>query len=115
MKIEKIIVNIVLIICLILSINLTCYGSSINTSEVEISKQPISQFDDLGNTIISTIRVIGMIVSVAALMIMGIRYMLSSAEEKAMEKKSMIFYCIGAFLLFAIVNIVSMIYDWVSA
>lgn len=94
--------------------NTNVYAKSINTSGVSINSTVMNQFDDVGSTIISTIRIIGMIVSVGALMVIGIRYMMSSVEEKATQKESMILYCIGAVLLFAIVNIVSAIYEWTS-
>lgn len=114
MKFKKIIA-ILAVICVIVFFDTNVYAKSINTSGVSIKSTVMNQFDDVASTIISTIRIIGMIVSVGALMVMGIRYMMSSVEEKAMQKESMILYCIGAVLLFAIVNIVSAIYEWTSA
>ena len=38
-------------------------------------------------------------------MVLGVRYMMGSAEEKAEYKKVMIPYLIGAVLLFAAVNL----------
>ena len=65
----------------------------------------------IGNKILGLIQVIGTFVAVGILMILGIKYMMGSAEEKASYKKSMVPYIVGAVLLFAAVNIVSMIYD----
>ena len=56
---------------------------------------------DLGNRVTGVIKVIGIFVSVGALMAIGIKYMMGSAEEKAEYKKVMIPYIIGAVLLFA--------------
>ena len=57
---------------------------------------------DEAGIIVSVIRTFGIIVSVVVLLIMGIRYMMGSVEEKAEYKKTMIPYLIGAFMLFGI-------------
>ena len=54
----------------------------------------------IAGTIVSAIQIVGTIVSVGALMAIGIKYMLGSVEEKADYKKSLKPYIIGAFLLF---------------
>lgn len=63
-----------------------------------------------GGKIAGFIRIIGTIVSVGALMIIGIKFMLGSAEEKAEYKDRMYPYIIGAVLLFAASNFVDIIY-----
>lgn len=59
--------------------------------------------------IIGVITTIGIITSVATLVVLGIKYMVGSIEEKAEYKKSMIPYLIGAFLIFAISTVVTFI------
>ena len=44
-------------------------------------------------------------------MIIGIKYMLGSVEEKAQYKKSLLPYIIGAVILFASVNLVQILYN----
>lgn len=61
--------------------------------------------------VIGGVQGIGSIVSVLALVIIGIRYMLGSVEEKAEYKKTMLPYLVGIILTFASVNIVSIIYN----
>lgn len=61
--------------------------------------------------VLGFIRVIGMIVSVGVLMVLGIKYMVGSVEEKASYKHSMIPYLIGAAILFSGTLLPSMIYD----
>ncbi len=56
---------------------------------------------NVGNTVVGVIKVVGIFVSVGALMVIGIKYMMGSAEEKAEYKKVMIPYIIGAVLVFA--------------
>ena len=67
-----------------------------------------------GNKIIGIIQVVGMIVSVIILMVLGIKYMMGSAEEKASYKKTMIPYVVGAILLFAASAIAEMVYNAVG-
>lgn len=64
----------------------------------------------IGN-IVGAIQVVGSIIAVGALMIIGIRYMVASIDEKAKYKETMIPYMIGIILVFAIVNIVGILYN----
>jgi len=47
-------------------------------------------------------------------MVLGIKYMMGSAEEKAEYKKTMIPYIIGAILLFAATTIANAIYTFAN-
>lgn len=61
-----------------------------------------------------TIRAIGTFISVVTLMTLGIRYMLASTGDKALYKETFIPYIIGAVMVFAIPNIIGVIYDLVK-
>lgn len=74
-----------------------------------------SNLDQIGRNIIGLIRGVGTIASVVVLIVMGIRYMMGSAEEKAEYKKSMVPYVIGALLVFAITNILAIIVEIAGA
>ncbi len=63
----------------------------------------------LGNQIIGIITTVGIVVSVVVLVVLGIKYMIGSAEEKAEYKKTMIPYIIGAVLVFAASTIASIV------
>ena len=63
----------------------------------------------LGNQIIGIITTIGIIISVLVLVILGIKYMIGSASEKAEYKKTMIPYLIGAILIFAASSIATIV------
>ena len=76
--------------------------------------KPVDLLEDQGtlnmaNKIIGAFQAIGNIVSVLALVIIGVKYMI---EEKAEYKKTMINYIIGAILVFAISNISAAIYNF---
>ena len=54
----------------------------------------------LGNQIVGIITTVGVVVAVVVLLILGIKYMMGSASEKAEYKKTMIPYLVGAILIF---------------
>lgn len=63
----------------------------------------------IGNDIIGPIQLIGSVVSVIAIIIIGIRYMIGSVEEKAQYKETMMPYLIGAVLVFGITNVLAIV------
>lgn len=63
----------------------------------------------IGNDLIGPIQLIGSVVSVIAIIIIGIRYMLGSVEEKAQYKETMMPYLIGAVLVFGITNVLAIV------
>ncbi len=64
---------------------------------------------DMGNIIIGIVQFVGSAVSVLALIVIGIKYMMGSLEEKAQYKETMKPYIVGAILVFGISNIVGII------
>ena len=54
----------------------------------------------IGNQLIGIITTVGVVVAVIILLILGIKYMMGSASEKAEYKKTMIPYLVGAILIF---------------
>lgn len=64
---------------------------------------------DKASVVTSVIGVIGIVVSVIALILIGIKFMLGSVEEKAEYKKSMIPYLIGVFIFFALTQLLNII------
>lgn len=59
-----------------------------------------TQIQEVGGNIVNIITTIGIIVAVIVLLILGIKYMMGSASEKAEYKKTMIPYLVGAVLIF---------------
>lgn len=55
---------------------------------------------NIGNQLIGIITTVGVVVAVVVLLILGIKYMMGSASEKAEYKKTMIPYLVGAILIF---------------
>ena len=69
------------------------------------------QIKDLGNNIIQILLTVASIISVIVLIVIGIRYMFGSIEEKAEYKKTLLPYVIGATLAFASSVIAGIIYN----
>lgn len=61
--------------------------------------------------LLGALQVIGTIVSIIVLIVMGMKYMVGSASEKAEYKKTMIPYLIGALLIFTGTLLPHLIYD----
>lgn len=68
------------------------------------------KLEHMGKGILSVIQVIGTVLSVVILIIIGIKYMLGSVEEKADYKKTLVPYVVGAFILFTGTLISQLIY-----
>ncbi|MDE5830160.1 MAG: pilin [Clostridia bacterium] len=70
--------------------------------------------EDIGNVALGLVQVIGTFLAVGVLMILGIKYMVGSAEERASYKKSMLPYIVGAILLFGAVNLTAVVVNMTS-
>ena len=73
------------------------------------------KIDSLGNQIITIVSTIGSIASVVVLIVLGIKYMMGSAEEKAEYKKTLLPYVIGAVLIFAASTIAGVVFNFASS
>lgn len=80
-------------------------GSTVNTGKI----------DNLGQNIITIISTVGSIVSVIVLIVLGLKYMMGSAEEKAEYKKTLLPYIIGAALVFAASTIASVVFQFANS
>ncbi len=69
---------------------------------------------EIGGKILSAITTVGIVLSVIMLAVLGVKYMMGSAEEKAEYKKSMMPYLIGAVLIFAASTIATAVYNLVK-
>ena len=66
----------------------------------------------IGNQVITIISTVGSIAAVVVLVVLGLKYMMGSAEEKADYKKTLIPYVIGACLVFAASAIAGIIFGF---
>ena len=82
-----------------------------NFSGTQVSSDGVTK---TGNLIIGIVQTVGTIVAIVMLIVIGIKYMMGSAQEKAEYKKTMIPYLIGAVLIFAASNIAGWIYNFAT-
>lgn len=81
--------------------DLANYGKIVGESE---------DFMDKAGRVITVVQTVGSIASVVCLIVIGIKYMTGSVEEKAEYKKTLVPYVIGAALVFTITNLLSIVY-----
>ena len=108
MKILTTIATILLIISMGTSI---VAATSVGGMELSPNTDNTGDITTIGNKVMGIIQVVGTIAAVAIVMVLGIKYMMGSAEEKAEYKKTMIPYIVGAVLIFAGTSLVRVIYS----
>jgi len=110
MKLSKVLS--VIAVVLMLSVIATNFVYAIDPGTITgVSTTGASKITELGGKIVGIIQTVGSVAAVVVLIILGIKYMMGSTEEKAEYKKTMIPYVIGAILIFAASNIASMVYN----
>lgn len=109
--------KIVVALCIILTIVMISISSFAVTPDDFVPKDPtnVTGITNLGGQIIGIVRTVGVLISVVILLILGIKYMIGSAEEKADYKKSMIPYIVGAVLIFGASAIAGIVYDMATS
>ena len=102
----KLISILAIIMCTIM---LTGSCFALDPNDVVADTSDSSGLGDIANGIATVVRNVGVIVAVVMLMVIGIKYMMGSAEEKAEYKKVMLPYFIGAILLFAAAGVAQVV------
>lgn len=112
----KIVTTILMVLAIVCMLGSVVFGSGIisSLSGDHTSVSGASQITNLGKTIVGLLQVAGIVIAVVVLLVLGIKYMMGSAEEKAEYKKTMIPYLVGALLIFAATTIVNVVYNMFS-
>lgn len=115
MKVKKSLKIIVSIILLSMAIFI-CLPSNMSTAltigDLTGNTAGTATIKTAGNKIIQIVSTVGSILSVIVIIVLGIKYMMGSVEEKAEYKKTMLPYLIGATFIFAASNIANIIYQF---
>ena len=111
MKIVTTVATILLIISMGASV---VYGLTPKDMKANSSATGTSEVQSLGQNIMGVVQVAGVVIAVIVLMVLGIKYMMGSAEEKAEYKKTMIPYLVGAILIFAASTIENVVYQFAT-
>ena len=99
-KVMRIITIVATILCVILISSISLATITANDIDGKASNVSDDKLKAAGNKVATIIRTVGIVIAVIILMILGIKYMMGSAEEKAEYKKVMMPYLIGAAILF---------------
>jgi type IV secretory pathway VirB2 component (pilin) len=122
-KATKIIAVVLIMLTLVLGISTISSADSVDPGQIAnglhgTTSDAQEDITGIGNQIIGIITTVGVVVAVVILLVLGIKYMMGSASEKAEYKKTMIPYLVGAILIFGasaitqvVVNIASGLND----
>ena len=109
-KYVKIIIFIILIvICLFSSVY--AYTPSFTPDKLTGTGGKTDEIEKAGAGVLTYISVIASAISIIAMILLGIKYMLGSVEEKAEYKKTLIPYLIGAICVFGATTIPAIVYN----
>ena len=100
-KTMRIICAVIIALTVLVSISNICFAA-LSAGDIKGTGGDVgdNQIKAVGNYIAIIIRNVGIVLAVILLMILGIKYMIGSAEEKADYKKTMIPYLVGCVCLF---------------
>lgn len=103
-KTLKVISIFTIIVCIIMAISpvFAAGEGAIQPGDIKPNYEGTNttEFTSFAGKVVGLIRTIGIVASVIILMIIGLKFLMGSAEEKAEYKKSLMPYVIGAVILF---------------
>lgn len=114
---KNVIISLSLVICIfmIIAFPIVCNGATTGLGDLNAysggNAGNSAKLEEMTEQILGIIQIIGTIVSVAMLIVIGIKYMTGSIEEKAEYKETLKPYLIGAFLLFSGSSVPQIIYQ----
>lgn len=108
MKIKKIIVFFIILISII-SISLVSNASYLDKFTGDVTSEPATRAGNITSSALTIIQIIGMAVAVIMIMVLGIKYMIASAADRAEIKKHAVVYVVGALLMFGASGFISII------
>lgn len=109
-KVLMVVVTTILMISLLASNVFALAPNQINAAS---NVNGTNEIVGIGGQIIGILQTVGVVLSIVILIILGIKYMMGSAEEKAEYKKTMIPYLVGAIFIFAASTLANMVYNFV--
>lgn len=110
-KISKIICA-MLVMMMVVSIAVSSFAVSPKDIQGKDNVTGATEITNVGKSIVGILQTVGIVLSVIILIVIGIKYMMGSAEEKAEYKKTMMPYIIGAALIFAASAFAQVIYQF---
>ena len=113
-KVEKIIFSIIISLILITAFSTIVLAGQPSAIDGEGGGITVTTVTDPAKKIVGAIQLVGVVASVIVLILIGIKYMMGSVEERAEYKKSLMPYIIGCALVFAASVFAQILYDLFS-
>ena len=118
-KLAKVLSVVMMIIMMLTCISTTFAATSFNPNGWEDTSLNTSAIDtssikNFSASLINVISIIGSAAAIITLIILGVKYMMGSAEEKAEYKKTLLPYIIGAVMVFGASVLTNVIYKMVQ-
>ena len=111
-KVQKIVAVLMLTIMLVSMVNVISLAADITPKDITAGEVKSDSIKTAGRNLVGVFQAIGIVLSVVVLTVIGIKYLMGSAEEKADYKKSLIPYVIGAALVFTASVFAQSIYEF---
>lgn len=109
-KTIKVVSTFLMIFMLLSCVNTAFAGLITKPGDVQAgASTAATEVNKIGGTVLGIVSTTGIVISVIVLVVLGIKYMIGSASEKAEYKKTMIPYLIGAVLVFGASTIATII------
>jgi len=112
---KRILIFLIFILLIHIIFPYNCYAEDFGLGDLNDYKGTTGDSEYLAEkvgNILGIIQVVGTILSVIMLIIIGIKYMIGSVEEKAQYKETLKPYIIGAFILFTGTLLPQIIYEF---
>lgn len=104
-------ISIILLMLLAMTTESLASSGKISAGGVSIGESEIEELKPMFENILGIVQVFGSSISVIIIVVVGIKYMLGSVDEKAEMKQTATYYVIGAILVFSTVNVFTAIYN----
>lgn len=111
-SLKKIIIILILILLIFISTanafegNISDFANDTNTTAADTA------INRIGGTVISVIRIISVTIALVMLLVIAIRYMVSAPGDRADIKKHAVVYVVGAFILFGVSGILTILIEF---
>lgn len=110
-------ITFLLITTLLISICINVYGTEDNfdTNRFDNSAATINEVDNLVNntagTVVAAMRIISVAIAIIVLLVIAMKYMVSSPGDRADIKKHSVAYVTGTLILFSVTQIIAFLID----
>lgn len=112
-KLVTIIISIICIICILLIISNFSYALNTDVYEgIYNNDGKQTSIAKVAGYVLGVVQVIGMAVATIGVVVLGIKYIISSPEDKATIKDKAVIYVTGAIIIFAASGLIGLVGEW---